>query len=68
MFDAYCPACRAVGLYGMSRLRGLTNSALGIELTLECHCGEILTVLTGWGPGARPEEPTVPGRARTARC
>jgi hypothetical protein len=50
VFDAYCPACGKVGLYGFSRLRGLENSTLGIELTIECYCGEILTVLTGWGP------------------
>jgi len=50
MFDAYCPACRAVSLYGISRIRGLVNSPIGIELTLECHCGQIINVLTGWGP------------------
>ena len=65
MLDAYCPNCDAVYLYSLSRIRGLANSPLGIELTLECYCGRIIEVLTGWGP-ALPSE-SLPGRPRAAR-
>ncbi len=68
MFDAYCPTCRAVGLYGMSRLRAHPHSPLGIEHTLVCQCGVSVPVLPGWGPGARPVVRPLPGRARTASC
>jgi hypothetical protein len=62
MFGAHCPRCDRVGLYGVSRMRGLVNSPLGIELTFECYCGEILTILTGWGPQLTSSAPGAPRR------
>lgn len=50
MFDAYCYACRAHGLYPLSRIGKVENSPLGIEVTVRCYCGEVIEVLLGRGP------------------
>lgn len=50
MFDAHCPRCDAVRMLPISRLRSLVNSPLGIEVTLECYCGEVFELLLGRGP------------------
>lgn len=65
MFDTHCPGCKSFRLLPISRLRGLVNSPLGIEVTLECYCGEIFELLLGQGPAASfPDAPAPSTGAR----
>lgn len=47
MIAAYCPGHHATLLFSESRIRGLFNTPIGIELFLECYCGERIEILTG---------------------
>ncbi|MBA2528902.1 MAG: hypothetical protein H0V19_02885 [Euzebyales bacterium] len=47
MLAAYCPAHGATLLLSESRIRRLANTPRGIELLLECYCGQPIEMLTG---------------------
>jgi hypothetical protein len=55
MLSAYCPRHGSTVLYSPSSITGIRNTPLGIEVTIECYCGELIEVLSG----ASSAEPAV---------
>jgi hypothetical protein len=51
MLAAHCPACDVTQLYSYSHIHSLHNTQRGIQLVMDCYCGERFTVLTGRGAG-----------------
>ncbi len=47
MLAAYCPRDDATWLFSETRIRALANTPIGIEVRLECYCGEQIEFLTG---------------------
>lgn len=50
MLAAHCPVCDVTQLYSYRHLRCLCNTPLGIEMVIDCYCGERFEQLTGRGP------------------
>ncbi|MGH8870051.1 MAG: hypothetical protein ACRDYU_18940 [Actinomycetes bacterium] len=47
MLAAYCPRHDSSVLFTESRISRLRNTAAGIEVELDCYCGEHLRLLRG---------------------
>ena len=50
MFAVYCPRHRARVLLGHGAIQSVTNTAGGVVVQWECHCGAVGTMRTGRRP------------------
>jgi hypothetical protein len=54
MFAVHCTTWDSTVLLSTSSIIALSNTAVGVVVTLECHCGEVHDVQTGaWIGSAR---------------
>jgi hypothetical protein len=47
MFAVYCPRHRSRVLLGHGAIQSVTNTADGVVVRWECHCGAVGTMRTG---------------------